>query len=102
MQINPSLTQSPFVVMPGMIALSCIKFRLGSHSLPIEVGRWRRKKRNERLCTHCNELGDEKHFLFRCLRINRDGMRLIDDDLENVWKNENILKQLIDAEYITH
>jgi len=49
MRMNPCLKPSPFLMMPGSIALGCIKFRVGSHNLPIEKGRWYRKPRDERL-----------------------------------------------------
>ena len=48
------------------IALS--KLRLSSHRLNIEVGRWNNTPVNERLCTICNVLEDEYHFIFECQR----------------------------------
>ena len=43
-----------------------IRFRTRNHRLPVEVGRWGSIRRNQRLCSYCNELGDEFHYLFSC------------------------------------
>ena len=44
------------------------RFRLSAHSFPIEKLRYKNIKREERICTICNlnEIGDEKHYLFKC------------------------------------
>ena len=44
------------------------KFRISSHNLPIEKGRWNGCDKADRKCTRCinHELGDEKHYLFFC------------------------------------
>ena len=44
------------------------KFRLSSHKLEIETGRYRNIERSERKCTYCstNEIEDEYHFLLTC------------------------------------
>jgi hypothetical protein len=43
-----------------------VKFRTSNHRLPIEVGRWRNIKRENRICNLCNgrNLCDEFHYLF--------------------------------------
>ena len=41
-------------------------FRTRNHRLPIEVGRWSGIQINQRLCSFCNELGDEFHYLMTC------------------------------------
>ena len=56
-----------------------IRLRLSSHSFPIETGRWSRKKREERLCTVCNVLGDEIHYIYHCTYINRNNLTDIPD-----------------------
>ena len=58
------------------IATKITRFRLGSHYLPIETGRWSRKPRNERLCHSCEVLGDEFHLVFTCTEVNRTGLIL--------------------------
>ena len=43
-----------------------MRFRTRNHRLPVEVGRWGSIRRNQRLCSYCNELVDEFHYLFSC------------------------------------
>ena len=50
---------------------SLSKIRLSSHSFPIETGRYTRVKREDRLCINCNKLGDEVHYIYECLSIDR-------------------------------
>ena len=47
------------------------KLCLSSHSMPIELGRWNRISRENRLCSNCGVLGDEKHFIYHCPTIDR-------------------------------
>jgi hypothetical protein len=68
------------------------RLRLSSHKLNIEVGRWHKPNpipRNERLCTFCNCIEDEFHFLFECklyTALRRKYLRPV------YWKRPNILK----------
>lgn len=44
-----------------------LSFRLSSHCLSIETGRYNNKKRNERCCSFCNgSIEDEYHFILEC------------------------------------
>ncbi len=45
-----------------------IRFRLGCHELPVEMGRRAGVLRRNRLCTRCSMglVGDEKHMIFEC------------------------------------
>lgn len=45
-----------------------LRFRMGCHSLPRDVGSWTNVPRADRLCTLCDSsaLGDEKHLIFDC------------------------------------
>ena len=61
-QYNPSLVKSNFIDLSHPLTHQIIKFRLGSHKLPIETGRWSRIPREERVCSTCGVLGDELHF----------------------------------------
>ena len=65
-KINPDLMPSPFLSIVHPLAIDVIRFRVGSHYLPIETGRWCRKPRNERVCMNCGILGDENHVLYHC------------------------------------
>ena len=48
-KINPTLTPSPYIYDNNINSCYTTKFRLGSHRLPIETGRWTRIERNKRL-----------------------------------------------------
>ena len=51
--------------------LAVTKYRLSSHNLAIETGRWSRKQREERICPECRVMQDESHALAHC-RLNED------------------------------
>ena len=53
-------------ILPTSFCKTFMRFRTRNHRLPIEVGRWRGIPSNQRLCSFCNELGDEFHFLLTC------------------------------------
>ena len=43
------------------------RFRMSSHRLPIELGRYKGLDREKRICHNCNNgVGDEQHYLFIC------------------------------------
>ena len=42
------------------------KFRISDHNLEIELGRYKKVPRNQRICTVCYVLEDEKHFFLYC------------------------------------
>jgi hypothetical protein len=42
------------------------KFRISAHNLEIEMGRYKNKPRDERLCFGCLKVENEVHFLFEC------------------------------------
>ena len=65
-----------------------IKFRLGSHKLPIETGRWNRTPRNERICSTCGVLGDEPHYLHVCVLVKRDAT--LPQNIEQIWQHPSI------------
>ena len=91
-EINPHLQRSPFITNSHPLSKEIIKFRLGSHNLPIETGRWASKARADRLCLDCGVLGDEMHALFHCANIDRTGLVLPNLELKIytslIWKNK--------------
>ena len=78
-----------------------IKFRLGSHRLPIETGRWSRIPRNERVCTNCGVLGDEDHALYHCSLIDRND--IVMDSISKLWYQPELYRlftRLKEAKYL--
>ena len=49
------------------------KLRLSAHTLFIERGRYTRPKtpRHERVCTECNKIEDEEHFMLFCKKYDK-------------------------------
>ena len=90
-QLNPTLEQSPFMNCLHPLTKNVVKFRLGSHKLPIETGRWNRTKREQRHCVLCNTLGDERHFMFACPSIKRDDLNLV-NDISQIWSQEDVFE----------
>ena len=71
------LEMNPLLIQPTAYISSVIKeyhrieytrFRLSSHNLQIERGRWSRTPREQRLCDCGNHIQDERHALFFCKR----------------------------------
>ena len=60
------------------------RWRLSNHRLNIETGRYTKPKtkREDRVCTLCNVLEDERHVIFTCPRyhqVRNENKHLIDD-----------------------
>ena len=89
--INPNLDPSPVIDSMHPLAGDLVRFRLGSHNLPIEKGRWSRQPRQERVCSMCNVVGDEMHILYNCSLIFRGDLNL-PDDVSCIWTQEDIFK----------
>ena len=51
--------------VPEYLRIAMTRFRLSSHRLKIETGRWSRIPREQRLC-QCGEVQDERHVLQWC------------------------------------
>ena len=90
LKINPRLVTSPFLNRIDNIGKKITKFRVGSHNLKIESGRWSRTPRCDRLCTTCNEVDDEYHAVYRCNLIHRDDLDDIPKELSLIWNNDKI------------
>ena len=90
-EINPDLKPSPVLDMIHPSTGDIVKFRLGSHYLPIETGRWNGSSREERICTTCEEVGDEKHVIYRCSLIKRDDIDL-DHRMSHIWNQPDVYK----------
>ena len=71
------------------------KLRLSSHRLHIESGRWNRPHptpRENRLCSTCNTLEDEFHFIFECTLYNDERQFLI----KPYYRRRNSMFKLIE------
>ena len=68
--IKDDYSPSPYLVLtrknPSRKAL--VRFRISSHQLRIETGRYEKIPRDERICYFCtgNKTEDENHFLLDC------------------------------------
>ena len=89
--MNPNLSVSPFIDLYHPSAAIIIQFRLGSHYLPIETGRWRSSPREERLCTVCGVLGDERHAIYECSLVIRDDI-VLNEHIHRIWDQPDIFK----------
>ena len=88
-KMNPSLERSHFLDLPHPLSDTIIKFRLGSHKLSIETGRWKGLDRSDRICPQCNVLGDEEHYLYSCVQVRRDDLQL-PLEMKDLWKNAGV------------
>ena len=72
------------------------RLRLSSHCMPVETGRWRRLTREERVCTACNTLGDEEHYIYTCPEIDRTNLDDIPEfhELHNYDKLHLLMERL--------
>ena len=89
--INPDLETSPFIQCMHPQTTNVIRFRVGSHRLPIETGRWSRKKREERLCEECKVMGDEAHYVYNCSLVTRNDLSL-ENDLGRIWTQPDVFQ----------
>ena len=84
------------------------RFRLCSHSLEIERGRYQSTNRQERLCHYCkvhgrDEAEDEGHFLISCPLYSELRERLLPKNILNLnllSKDDKMAKILSDGENI--
>ena len=87
--MNPTLTTCVIytqrLYVEDHYRLAFTRFRLSSHSLKVETGRWSRVPRVERVC-NCNnvDIQDEDHVLFRCKRTEH-----IRNEFKNVFQSIN-------------
>ena len=69
-KINPTLSVHQIYTSKEYISerarLSFTKFRLSSHNLKVDTGRWARVNHEDRLCECGGAVQDEHHVLFDC------------------------------------
>lgn len=96
--MNPRLEehrmyQDPTV--PEYQRLTASRFRLSSHNMAVERGRWSRTPRDQRLC-HCGAVQDEAHVLADCAegaRV-RDAHPDINFNLPAFFDEQSLLNML--------
>ena len=70
------------VCVPKYLRMYLTRFRISSHSLPIQTGRYKKDKiaRNERYCMYCGsrDIEDTYHFICICPCYSTLGSRYID------------------------
>ena len=71
LKLNPNLSVYPVyqlcnATIPDYLRTEFSRFRLSSHRLKIETGRWARLPPEERLCL-CGKIQDEEHVLLECV-----------------------------------
>ena len=64
-------------ILSTSLCKSFIRFRTRNHRLPIEVGRWSGIPINQRICSFCNELGDQIHYLLTCKHFESERKRYL-------------------------
>ena len=89
--INPNLEPSPLIQCMHPLTSDIIRFRVGSHRLPIETGRWSRRSREERLCDVCEVIGDEEHYVFNCSLIFRSDLNL-ENNISQIWEKPDLFR----------
>ena len=100
LKINPSLKVPNFYKCKSQLDFKRIqltRFRLGSHNLYIERGRWLRKLREERVCQCDNtSIQDEEHVVISCVLTNhvRNSYNLYPISLVDFFENNEPVIQL--------
>jgi hypothetical protein len=70
------------------------KFRiLSDHKLEIEIGRYKKVPREQRICKTCKVLDDEKHFFLHC-HINYNMRNRLIQEIENYYPDFNQLDSI--------
>ena len=105
-EMNPTLEPSPFLNRIDHVGKCITKFRLGSHNLKIETGRWyrggNRQLRDERRCPSCEVPGDEQHAIYHCSDIFRGDLNL-PATISDLWKCTDVntlFQRLRDTELV--
>ena len=76
-------------LIPDKMAKILFAFRTRNHRLPVERGSWISMPLRERKCQHCNDLGDEFHYLFQCKLFSTERRKYLKP---YYYRNPNILK----------
>ena len=78
--LNPDLDVHPLYtrkscIIPDYLRISFTRYRLSSHMLRVEIGRWSRTPRDERVCPCRTGIQDESHiFMCPIVKIHIDSL----------------------------
>ena len=86
---NPALEPSRFLQCMHPLTVDIIRFRVGSHRLPIETGRWNLKKRDDRLSDVCGVI--TLYNIYDCTRILKNDLNL-NGNIGEIWKKTEIFQ----------
>ena len=70
------------------------KFRISDHKLEIEIGRYKKVPREQRICKACKVLDDEKHFFLYC-HINYNIRNSLILEIVNYYPDFNQLDSML-------
>ena len=104
-EMNPGLSLHPVYVGESLLQddlrIVFTRFRVSSHRLRIETGRWSRTPREERLCQCGNGVQSERHVLVDCQLVKH--IRQIYNDDENIDFDEFVTAEKSAADlYFLH
>ena len=87
--------------MPIEFKSALLRFRCGNHRLEVEVGRWNKIDRLNRICKYCDKVNnnkfveDELHFLLKCPLYRELRLDLMPHVCNNRLNDKVILKLLV-------
>jgi hypothetical protein len=76
-----------------MYCLSKISLYINDHKLEIEIGRYKKVPREQRICKACKVLDEEKHFFLHC-HINYNIRNSLIQEIENYFPDFNQLDSI--------
>ena len=87
-----NISQEKYITaLNGSLLYAMIRFRTANHKMTIETGRWNDMDLPDRKCQLCtkNDLGDEYHYLLRCIYFKNERRNYIDPYF---YTSPNVLK----------
>ena len=91
--------QNYFLNLPSQYMYAFCKFKCANHKMPIVTGRYSGIPLDDRICTLCNlnEIGDEFHYLFKCIHFNDQRIKCISSYYytnPNMYKFEKLFNEI--------
>ena len=110
--MNPTLETHPLYTsnsptLPDYLRINFTRYRLSSHQLRVEVGRWSRTPHDQRLCSCGNGVQDEMH-IFHCPivkyifdSVDKNYASLSDIFVDTTAEDLQVLYKVLDKLYET-